>query len=103
MPSSLCQVTGRPGPELASLVLVKRGHPVVPDLLTSHRLLQSHQLSDWVLRPSQGNVKTPDERTSGLGVPHSGVPLMLAVSGELRAIQIGGRAIWRTGSNDLEG
>ncbi|MDP9696924.1 UNVERIFIED_ORG: hypothetical protein J2X79_004507 [Arthrobacter globiformis] len=30
------------------------------------------------------------------------MPLMLAVSGELRAIQIGGRAIWRTGSNDLE-
>ncbi|MDQ0619727.1 helix-turn-helix domain-containing protein [Arthrobacter globiformis] len=44
---------------------------------------------------------TIDQAAKELNVKQSLIPSLIR-TGELRAIQVGGRAIWRIGANDLE-
>lgn len=51
--------------------------------------------------PKRHRFLTIDQAAEELNVKQSLVPSLIR-SGELRAIQVGGRGIWSTGANDLE-
>lgn len=51
--------------------------------------------------PKQACFMTPSQTAEGLNVKPNQIRVMIK-AGELRAIQVGGRGLWRIGRQDLE-